>query len=229
MSDEFKETVEGAQDAVTAAAEEAKAAAEVKLEAVGDAAKDAAEAVGDAAKDAAEAVAEGAETVADAGKSAVDEVFTEAQRMGNQVADKAKTLWESDQRREMQDTVVKGLTGIAATIEEQVKKIADKDDTKRVMGKLEEASDKIVDQVRSSKTLQEAAETVMKGLSAAAASIERWLGQQGSAPADRSESVEEVTIMHAPVEPMPPVPPVEVIMPVEPPPAPPVEPNDPSI
>lgn len=218
MSDEFKETVEGAQDAVKAAAEEAKAAAEVKLEAVGD-----------AAEAAAETVAEGAEKVADAGKSAVDEVFSEAQRMGTQVADKAKTLWESDQRKEMQETVVKGLTGIAATIEEQVKKIADKDDTKRVMGKLEEASDKIVDQVRSSKTLQEAAETVMKGLSAAAASIERWLGQQ-TGQSERSESVEDVAITHVPAEP---VPPVEVIMPVEPPPAPPVvppaEPNDPSI
>ena len=67
-------------------------------------------------------------------------------------------------------------------IEEQVEKIADNPETQKFVGKMEDVTGKIVEDVTANKAFQDIAEAVMKGLNAAAASIEKWLGQQKSSP-----------------------------------------------
>ena len=101
----------------------------------------------------------------------------------SQVADSTRTIWESDQRKEIQDSVVKGLSGRAATaIEEQVKEVADNPETQKFVGKMEDVTGKIVEDVTANKAFQDIAEAVMKSINRAAASIEKWLGQQKSSP-----------------------------------------------
>jgi len=200
MSDEFKSSVESAAESAAYSAQQAgnaiqqgaqevgasvqKTAGEV-VDIVSEGAKDVASAAGDAAnaaKDAASAAgsaaADSAQKAADAGKNSVDELVDEFSRVGNQVADSARSIWESEERKDLQDAVVKTLTSIAAAIEEQFKKIADKDETKKLVGKLEETTDKVVESVKASKTAQDAGEGILKGLQSAAASIEKWLNQQ---------------------------------------------------
>jgi len=191
------------------------------------AAKEAAHQMEDAARQAATSASAASEASAtpqqesqQSTSSTFDELTAELNRMGTQVAGQAKAAWESEQRKELQDQLVKGLSSVATAVEEQVKKLAANTETQRFLGKVEEATNKVVEQARGSRSLQEAAEAVMKGLNSASTAIEKWLSQQ-QAPSDRSaptpptpEEAQEITI-ERPATPAPPVPP-----------APPSEPGD---
>jgi hypothetical protein len=195
-------------DNLNHAADEFKKAAQDAGEQVNKAAQQAADAAQEAAEEATAAAQEAGAKSADAAKSTVDDIVEGVERVSTQVADSARQFWESDQRKEVQDSVVKGLSGLASAIEEQTKKIAANPETQKVVNRIEEVADKVVVQVRSSKTIQDLAEGVMKGLTAVAASIESWLVSQ------KTESGEETTdivpIEDARVEPpsVPPAPPV---------------------
>lgn len=213
MSDDFKSSVESAANSAAYSAQQAgnaiqqgahevgasvqKTASEV-VDIMSEGAKD----VSSAAHDAAGSAAESAQKAADASKNSVDDLVDEFNRVGNQVADSARSIWESEERKDLQDAVVKTLTSIAAAIEEQFKKVADKEETKKLVGKLEETTDKVVESVKSSKTAQDAGEGILKGLQNAANSIEKWLNQQKSdtpaappsAPAETASDGEEILI-----------------------------------
>ncbi len=153
--------------------------------------------------------AEAGDTKADANdssttstKAALDELTETIERVSGQLADSARTAWDSEQRREVQDSVLRGLTGIAAAIEEQVKKFSETEDAKRFTARMEETTDKIADQVRSSKSFQDVADGLAKGFSAAAISIEKWLRQQeaaagskAAASAQADEGTQEIAIV----------------------------------
>lgn len=151
---------------------------------------DAADDLKDAAQDLADAAGEGAQGAADASRNAIDDLVEEVGKVGNQVADSAKTIWESDQRKDVQEAVIKALTTIAEAIEAQFRKLADMDETKTLVSKIEQTTDKAVESVRASKTAQDAAEGILKGLQSAAASIERWLSQQKSEMPPKTDSAD---------------------------------------
>lgn len=149
----------------------------------GEAAKTAAEQMEEAARDA-EAAAAGHSAEAAGHSAKVDELTDELTRLSDQVAEQAKAVWESDQRKELQGQVAKGLTSVATAVEDQFRKLSANPDTQRFVSKIEEATNKVVESARESKTVQDAAEVMLKGLNSAALSIEKWLGQQkGSAGA----------------------------------------------
>lgn len=210
MSDNYNKPVDFEASA-DRAAQAARDAAHDMEEAARRAAADATA----AAQRAAENVEQGAQQAAEGAGKAIDDLTAELNRVSGQVADHAKAVWESDQRKEFQDQVVKGLSSVANVVEEQVKKIGAHPDTQRFLGKVEETTNKVVEQARGSKSLQEAAEAVMKGLSSAAGAIEKWLGQQqGGAPAASSvatpplsDEPQEITIQRVPppAAPLPPV------------------------
>ncbi len=198
------------------------ASAERAAQAAKDAAHDMEEAARRAAADAtaaaqraADSVEQGAQQAAHSAGKAIDDLTAELNRVGGQVADQAKAVWESDQRKEFSDQVVKGLTSVANVVEEQVKKLGAHPDTQRFLGKVEETTNKVVEQARGSKSLQEAAEAVMKGLSGAALAIEKWLGQQTATKSGDStlsavtpdfDEPQEIMIQRpAAVQPQPPV------------------------
>lgn len=144
----------------------------------------------EAAENAAQAAQESAGAADDPAKTTVDQVVEGFEKAGGQVADSARTIWESEQRKEIQDSVVKSLSGVATTIEDQVKKIAENPETQKFVNKMEDVTGRIVEDVTANKAFQDVAEAVMKGLNAAAASIERWLGQQRAASTPTAESPE---------------------------------------
>lgn len=181
MSDHMSDDLKHAADAAKAAADEA--AATVK-----QGAATAADAVTDAAGQAADATQRAADSTAKSTKASLDELTQTVERLSNQVADSARTAWESEQRKEIQDSVIKGLNSIAAAIEDQVKKLSETDDAKRFATKMEETTDRISEHVRSSSTFQDIADGLVKGFSAAAVSIEKWLGQQEGASSSKGEA-----------------------------------------
>jgi chromosome segregation ATPase len=150
----------------------------------GEAAKAAAEQMEEAARDAeAQAAGHSAKAAGHSAKAAghsakVDELTDELTRLSDQVAEHAKAVWESDQRKELQGQVAKGLTSVATAVEDQFRKLSANPDTQRFVSKIEEATNKVVESARESKTVQDAAEVMLKGLNSAALSIEKWLGQQ---------------------------------------------------
>lgn len=202
MSDNWQksveETVAGVNDAAAAAGSTLEQGAQSVADSLGSAAQtageavqsgaqkasqgmqDAAENLGEAAQDAADSVSEGAERAADGSRNAIDDLVDEVGKAGDKVVDSAKTIWESDQRKDVQDAVVKALTSIAEAIEAQFRKLADMEETKTLVTRIEQTTDKAVESVRASKTAQDAAEGILKGLQGAAAGIERWLNQQKS-------------------------------------------------
>lgn len=167
MSDHITDDLNRAADAAKAAADEAAGA------------------VSDAAGHAADATQRAADSAAKSTKASLDDLTQTVERLSNQVADSARTAWDSEQRKEIQDSVVKGLNSIAVAIEDQVKKLAETDDARRFAARMEETTGRISEQVRSSKTFQDVADGLMKGFSAAAVSIEKWLGQQEAASGDQ--------------------------------------------
>jgi hypothetical protein len=173
MSDSYNKPVEFDSSAERAGQAAQQAAQEME-EAVKRAAIDSAA----AAEAAAQRMATDAKQAGPESSAKVDDLVEELNRVGSQVADQAKSAWESEQRKKMQDEMVKSFSSVATAVEDQFKRLAANPDTQRFLGKVEEATSKVVEQARGSKTLQEAAEAVLKGLNSAAVAIEKWLGQQ---------------------------------------------------
>ncbi len=165
-------------DALNQAADKAAGAAQQAADAFKQGADKTADTISDAAGKAADATSAAADSAANATKKSMDELTQTVERLSNEVANSARTAWESEQRKEIQDSVVKGLTSIAAAIEEQVKKLSETEDAKRFTAKMEETTERITEQVKTSKTFQDVADSLVKGFSAAAVSLEKWLGQQ---------------------------------------------------
>jgi hypothetical protein len=163
--------------ALNEAGETAKQTVDEATRLLTDAADQGAAAVADA-NAAASTAAEGAKSAASTAPNAIDDFVAEASKVGSQVADSAKGVWESEQRKELQDSVVRSVNSVASAVEEQVRRLAETEEMKKFIGKVEEATNKVVESARTSETLSEAAETVMRGLSAAALSIEKWLNQE---------------------------------------------------
>lgn len=226
MSDEMKRAADEAagaakkamNDMADAAAQAAEGASTVAQQAAAGAAATAAQAAEGAKRVAAEAAA-GAKTTAETAamgaaatagaaqeaagatggkvRSAAVDLADEAERLGSTVARSARTAWESEQRKELQDNVVTGLQGIAATIEEQAKKLAENPQAKEFLQKAESTVDDLIDQVAANPKVQETTASVLKALSGAAASLQSWLNQTTS----RLEQA------HTPTVDVPPAPP----------------------
>jgi hypothetical protein len=208
MSDEFKSSVESAADSAASSAqqagnaiqqganeitesaqetaselfEQANEAGQDVVPTLNDAANSLGEALEDTAEESRQAGASAAQEGAGSNKNPIDDFVGEASKVGSQVTDQAKSIWESEERKDLQDAVINALTSVANAIEEQFKKIASTDESRKIVTKLEETTDKVVESVRSSKTAQDAADGILKGLQSAAASIEKWLSQQKSEP-----------------------------------------------
>ncbi len=181
MSDAMNDDLQRAADSAKSAADRAADSVQQGASSAADAVSEAADNLKDAADKAADAAGSAAGSAAKSTKSSVDELTQTIERLSSEVANSARTAWDSEQRKEIQDSVVKGLTGIAAAIEEQVKKVSATDDAKRFTAKIEETTDRISEQVKSSRTFQDVANSLVTGFSAAAASLEKWLSQQEAA------------------------------------------------
>jgi vacuolar-type H+-ATPase subunit E/Vma4 len=178
MSDNMNRAANEFDDAVQGVGNEMNQAARDVADSLREAADKAANLAAEAAHEAADSAEQTAHDAGKAAKSSVDDIADSVERASTQVADTARQAWESEQRKEVQESVVKGLSELANAIEDQARKIAAKPDTQKVVARIEEVTERAVAQVRTSKTLQDLAEGLARGLSAMATSIEGWLSSQ---------------------------------------------------
>lgn len=198
MASEASHTAaDAARNAADTARGAASDAADTARNAAGDAAEAASKAAREAADNAAKAAGSATDAARDAGKAAkstMDDIVEGVERVSTTVAGSARQAWESDQRKEVQDSVVKGLGELATAIEEQTKKFAANPETQKVVARIEEVTERAVAQVRSSKTIQDLAEGLAKGLSALATSIEGWLNQKTKTDVAASDDVASIEV-----------------------------------
>lgn len=172
MSDDLQNTANQAAESVENAVQDAAGAVQ-----------DAADAVQDAESTASDAARDASSSASTSAKSTADQVVEGFGKAGAQVKDSAQKFWESDQRKDVQESVAKGVSSVTAVIEEQMKRLAENPDTKKVVTKVETVTGKVVEDVSANKAIQDLAEIVMKLLNTGAASIEHWLDQQRTSPA----------------------------------------------
>lgn len=198
MSDGTKpdSPVEDAKVAAQAAMDSAKAAASQVSE-------QAATVVEGAKAAAAEVTGQATAAAAQAGSTAkegIDAVVDEATRLVTKGVESAKTLWESDQRKGVEEKVRAGLGQITETIEEQVKKLSANEQTKQFVAKAEETAEDFIETVKSNKVFQDVAAGFMKGVASVTGELEKLMkpssadkDAEGAAPA-ADEEVTEIKI-----------------------------------
>jgi uncharacterized protein YicC (UPF0701 family) len=171
----------GAQATATQAAMGAAATAAAVAEGAKNTADAAAEGAQAAAKEAAAGAQATAETGGDSMKASADTFVDELTRLGAQVAASAKSALESPQAKETQANVTNALSGLALSIEEQVKKLAEREDVKRAVQQVETSADTLIESIATNKAVQDVAAGIMKGLGSAANQLTAWLSQQSQA------------------------------------------------
>jgi uncharacterized protein YaaR (DUF327 family) len=129
-----------------------------------------------------------------------DELLHELDRLGSQIVDMVRAAWNSEQRKQIEGDVVKGLGIIAASIDEGVKKISESNAARDLLDKAEKVISNTGEQLRSSPTTQELIDALRRGiqrlndqLAKAAAEMEGKSG--GNKPSAQSQTeVQEIKV-----------------------------------
>ena len=94
----------------------------------------------------------------------VDQLINELDRLGNQLIDAIRTAWNSDQRKELETEISKGIASAASSLNEGLQKVSENESTKQLINKAEEVFSTVGEQVRSSKVTHDLVEGLSKGI-----------------------------------------------------------------
>lgn len=97
----------------------------------------------------------------------------ELNRLGKSFVDVVKVAWESDERRQLEADLKKGLHALAESLEENFKKAGETQQAKELRTKAEETAESVADRLRKSEVAQELGEGLLKGLNALSLQLER--------------------------------------------------------
>ncbi len=120
------------------------------------------------------------ETGSESVKASAGTLVDELTKLGAQVTASAKNALDSPQMKEAQTNVTSALSGLALSIEEHVKKLAEREDVKRAVQQVETGADTTLESIATNKTVQDVAAGIMKGLGSAASQLTTWLNQQSA-------------------------------------------------
>lgn len=105
--------------------------------------------------------------------SSGDQLVEELGRLGRKLAEVLETAWNSDQRREIEQDLRKGLSRVAESLEAGLQTVSEKEETRRVLDKAETAADNLGDKARRSEVANELAVGLTKGLHALGDQLDR--------------------------------------------------------
>jgi len=88
----------------------------------------------------------------------------ELNRLGSKFAEVVQVAWESEERKRLEQDVKRGLSSLAANLEEGLKKVGESPQTKEFLNKAEDAVTNVADQVQKSKIAQELGDNLISGL-----------------------------------------------------------------
>ncbi len=98
--------------------------------------------------------------------AASDALLDELTRLGRKLVEVVDTAWNSEQRRQIQEEIRKGLNRMADSLESGFQEVSEKEKTKEVIGKASDVADDVVDKVRKSESANEIAAGLAAGFHA---------------------------------------------------------------
>ena len=96
--------------------------------------------------------------------TSADQLLNELDRLGNQLIDAIRTAWNSDQRKELENEISKGIASAASSLNEGLQKVSESESTRNLINKAEEVISTVGEQVRSNKVTQDLVEGLSKGI-----------------------------------------------------------------
>lgn len=124
---------------------------------------------------------------ADAGPS-TDELFEEVQRLGSRFAQVLQTAWNSDERKQIETEVRKGLSAMASGVEEGLHKVSEDERARNVVDQADDVVTSVGDKIRSSEVTNELASNLASGLRKVSDTLSKWVNEQG--PQDQTDAGE---------------------------------------
>lgn len=129
------------------------------------------------------------------------DLFAELNQMGQKLGAAMQTAWESPKRKELSDEVHDGLIEFGKQVDAAVKTARDS----KLGEEVRETAEKVVDEVRQSKVLDEIRDGMLVGLKQINAQLDRLMGRMTSKPTDapaaratETAAAETVEVVEAP-------------------------------
>ncbi len=119
----------------------------------------------------------------DAGPS-TDELFEEVQRLGARFAQVLQTAWNSDERKQIETEVRKGLSAMASGVEEGLHKVSEDERARNVVDQADEVMTSVGETIRSSEVTKELTSSLASGLRKVSDTLSRWVNEQGPKVSD---------------------------------------------
>jgi hypothetical protein len=128
---------------------------------------------------------------ADAGPS-TDELFEEVQRLGSRFAQVLQTAWNSDERKQIETEVRKGLSAMASGVEDGLNKVSEDERTRNVVDQADDVMTSMGETIRSSEVTKELTSSLATGLRKVSDTLSKWVNEQTTQPpADAGEDEEQ--------------------------------------
>ena len=127
---------------------------------------------------------------ADEGPS-TDELFEEVQRLATRFAQAVRTAWDSEERKQLETEVRKGLSALAEGVEEGFQKISEDERARTVVDQADEVMTSVGDTIRTSQVTNELASGLAKGLRKVSDTLSQWLEEQTPKETDVAGEEEE--------------------------------------
>lgn len=93
-----------------------------------------------------------------------DQLLDELNRLGNQLIEAIRTAWNSDQRKELEVEISKGISSAASNLSEGLKQVSESESTRSLLNKAEEVMSTVGEQVRKSKVTHDVIDGLRVGL-----------------------------------------------------------------
>ena len=105
------------------------------------------------------------------------ELMDELGRLGSRFVDLAQAAWASDERKQMEADLRKGLNSVVESLEEGFQRIRESEQTKESLEKAKDVADDITERVGASQTAHELAEDLMNGLRMLGQQLDKWTAE----------------------------------------------------
>lgn len=123
------------------------------------------------------------------------ELMDELGRLGARFMDLAQAAWVSDERKQMEADLRKGLNSVVESLEEGFQRIRESEQTKESLEKAKDVADDITERVSASQTAHELADGLMQGLRMLGKQLDKWTAEfsaeqtAGSTPAEEEQEI----------------------------------------
>jgi len=130
-------------------------------------------------------------TASTSSEQTTQNLVEELNRLGSKFAEVVQVAWESEQRKKIEHDLKTGISSLATTLEEGLKKVSESPQTKEFFDKAEDVAETVAERVQKSQFAQDVADGLVKGLRSLTEQVDKLaseLQSQKQASAAKSSS-----------------------------------------